>query len=115
MPRSFQPVGEASRALRAGDQLRVRIGGAPRPTLLSVTVFDRAREITWCGGVRPLLWAEHRFLFEKDGAGTRVRSVETWHGALAPLVKPVLRRLAEKVGRQQLAGLARAVGGVPSA
>ena len=109
MPRSFRPVGPSGGVLRAGDRLRMRVGGAPFATVLEVTVVARAREITWTGGVRALLWAEHRFLFEPDGEGSaRVRSVETWHGPLAPLVRPVLQPMAERVARQQLGALARA-------
>jgi hypothetical protein len=109
MPRSFRPV-KAAGVLRAGDKLRVRVGGSPFATRLHVTVVDRPREITWCGGVRRVLWAEHRFLFETDGTGgARVRSVETWHGALAPIVRFILKPLAERIGEAQLAGLARAL------
>jgi hypothetical protein len=111
MPRSFRPVGRAERTLRVGDRPRVRIAGSLLPAALEVTVVDRPREITWCGGVRPLLWAEHRFLFEADGAGgTRVRSVETWRGALAPLVRRIVQPIAERIGGEQIAGLARAIG-----
>lgn len=52
--------------------------------------------------------AEHRFLFEPDGSGTRIRSVESWRGLLATATKPVLKRLAERIGKQQLEGLRRA-------
>lgn len=91
----------------AGDRIRVRIGGLP--TILEVTVVDRAREIAWRGGVGFLLSGHHRFFFEPDGAAaTRVRSVELWEGFLGPFVRPVVRRAAEWVGKKQLAGLARA-------
>lgn len=107
MPRIFQPIGRAVGPLRVGDRLRVRIGGLP--TVLEVTVVDRAREIAWRGGVGNLLSGYHRFLFEPEGASsTRVRSVELWEGILGPLVRPVVRRAAEWIGAKQLAGLARA-------
>ncbi len=107
MPRSFQPIGRAAGPLRVGDRLKVRIGGLP--SVLHVTVVDRAREVAWRGGLGFLLSAEHRFLLEPDGASfTRVRSVETWKGVLAPLLRPIVRRAAEHVGKKQLAGLARA-------
>lgn len=107
MPPSFQPIGRAVGPLRVGDRLKVRICGMP--SLLEVMVVDRAREIAWRGGIGFLLSAHHRFLFEPDGASsTRVRSVELWKGALGPFVRPVVRRAAEWVGKEQLAGLARA-------
>jgi hypothetical protein len=107
MPATFRPVGRTLGELRPGDKPRVKIAGAPGVTTLHVTVVDRAREITWTGGLRGVLWAEHRFLFEPTHDGTRVRSVETWKGALAPFVRPIVKRLAEKAAGQQLAGLAK--------
>ena len=86
----------------------MKITGAP--ATIEVTVVDRAREITWCGGVRGLLRAEHRFLFESDGkGGTKIHSHETWRGVLAPLLKPFVKPRAERIGGEQLAGLAKAV------
>lgn len=115
MPRSFRPVGARQGPLRVGDRLRVRIAGAPFPTVLEVTQVDRPREIAWRGGARGILGAEHRFVFEKDGEGaTRVRSVEVWYGALAPLARFVVKRIAERIGEEQLAGLARALQGTTS-
>lgn len=102
-PRSFRPVSE-ERKLFAGMRLRVRILGLP--STLKVTVVERPREITWCGGSRTLLHGEHRFLFEAEGAGTRVRSVETWRGALTPLVRRLVKAQAERVAGQQLEALA---------
>lgn len=108
MPRSFMPVGPTPGTLRAGDRVSVRIALGPVATPLTVSVVDRPREIAWRGGARGLLAAEHRFLFEPNGSGgTRVRSVETWRGALAPLLRPIVKRLAEHLGGQQLAALAR--------
>jgi hypothetical protein len=109
MPRSFVPTSELGRPLEEGDVLRVRVGGAPVASKIAVAVVDRAREITWCGGVRGVLYARHRFLFEPHEGGTRVRSAETWSGVLAALVKPMLSRAASKVGLQQLRGLEKAV------
>lgn len=108
MPRSFKPVSKADGPLRPGKRLKMKIVGAP--ATIEVTVVERAKEITWCGGVRGLLRAEHRFLFESDGkGGTKVHSHETWRGALAPIVRRFIKPRAEKIGSQQLAGLASAV------
>jgi hypothetical protein len=107
MPASFKPVGRTLGELRPGDKPRVRIAGAPNATTLHVTVVDRAREITWTGGLRGVLFAEHRFLFEPTPDGTRVRSVETWSGALAAVVRPLVKPIAEKIAGEQLAGLTR--------
>jgi hypothetical protein len=110
-------VGRSKGPLRQGDSIRVRIAGMPMAAKLSVSVTKRpdgkegtsSGEITWTGGVRGLLWAEHRFLFEPKEGGTRVRSVETWHGALAPLFQKAIQKQAERIGAEQLAGLARGV------
>ena len=109
MPQSFRPVSKQSTSLRVGDRVRVRISGMPAPVTIEVTVLDRARELTWCGGPRGILRAEHRFLFEPHDDGAVVRSVETWSGALAGLLKFVVKPGAERVGLQQLAALARAI------
>jgi hypothetical protein len=101
-PRAFRPAAPQGK-LSVGMRLRVRIMGLP--TTLKVTVVTRAAEITWCGGSRALLHGEHRFLFEAEGTGTRVRSVETWRGALAPLVRPVVKAQAERVAAKQLEAL----------
>jgi len=112
MPRSFVPVGSLLGELRVGDAPKVRIAGAPVGTPIRVSVVDRPREIAWCGGVKRLLWAEHRFLFEPDGhGGTNVRSVETWEGALASAARRVVQPMAERIGREQLEALARSVEG----
>jgi len=109
MPRSFVPTSKLGRPLEEGDLIRVRIAGAPVASKIDVAVVERAREITWCGGVRGVLYARHRFLFEPHEGGTRVRSAETWSGALSYLVKPALKRAASKVGLEQLRGLEKAV------
>jgi hypothetical protein len=109
MPRSFRPVGRPLGKLSAGARPRVRIAGARFASPIEVTVVDRPREITWRGGIGKLLFAEHRFLFaDTTDGGTEVRSVETWDGLIAPFVRPIVKRVAEKVGREQLAALARA-------
>jgi hypothetical protein len=111
MPRSFTPLSPARGALRVGDRLRMRIARAPFPAVIEVTVVERAKEIAWRGGVAGVLHAEHRFLFESDGkGGTRVRSVETWRGALAAVLRRFVRPVAERIGAEQLDGLARGVG-----
>jgi hypothetical protein len=109
MPRAFRPVGTEPAKLHVGARLAVRIAHGP-PSKIEVTVCERAREITWRGGVPALLGAEHRFLFEPlaDGKRTRIRSVETWRGALAQLLRPVVKRLAERIGQQQVDAIARA-------
>jgi hypothetical protein len=112
MPRSFRPVGPSQGTLRSGRRLLVYIAGAPVATPIVVSWVERAREIAWGGGVRGVLAAEHRFLFEPDGSGgTWIRSVEIWSGALAWVARPVVKPLAERVGAEQLAGIARAVRG----
>lgn len=111
MPGSFTPVGSPLGRLRVGDSPRIRIAGARVATPIHVSVVDRPREITWCGGVRGVLWAEHRFLFEADGhGGTLVRSLETWEGALAVATRRFVQPIAERVGREQLEALARSIG-----
>ncbi|HSO37517.1 MAG TPA: SRPBCC domain-containing protein [Labilithrix sp.] len=111
MPPSFVPLVKpgAPSPLRLGDRIRVKVGGAPFASTLRLSALERPREIAWRGGLRGILWAEHRFVLEPDGERrTRVRSIETWHGALAGLTRRIVKPLAEKIGGQQLAGLARA-------
>jgi len=111
MPRSFVPASNLGRPLEEGDVIRVRVAGAPFASKISVVCVERAREITWCGGVRGVLHGRHRFLFEPHGAGTRVRSAETWSGFIAAITRPALSRAASRVGLQQLRALERAVAG----
>jgi uncharacterized protein YndB with AHSA1/START domain len=109
MPRSFRPARTPAAPLRSGDHLRVRVAGGP-PTTLEVVVSDRAREMTWTGGFHGILFAEHRFLFERrDDGGTLLRSVEVWSGALASMTRPIVKPLAERIARGQLDGLGRAL------
>lgn len=111
MPRSFRPVvrpGTPS-PLRLGDRFRVKVGGAPIASKLEVSRLDRPRELAWCGGIRRVLYAEHRFVLEPDGDHrTRVRSIETWNGALAGLLRRFVEPAAMRIGGQQLAALAKA-------
>jgi hypothetical protein len=108
MPRSFAPISKADGPLRAGTKIKMRVAGAP--ATIEVTIVERAKEIQWCGGVRGLLRAEHSFHFESDGkGGTKVHSHEIWRGALAPLLRIFVKPRAEKIGSEQLAGLASAV------
>jgi hypothetical protein len=110
MPASFRPVGPSKDTLRSGDAITVKIAGMPFPARLVVHVSRRPDEISWRGGVKGLLWAEHRFLFEADAkGGTRVRSVETWYGPLASVLRRAIQPRAERIGQEQLAGLARGV------
>jgi hypothetical protein len=110
MPRSFRPVGQPKGALGLGRRFRVRIAGSLVATKLEVSALHRPMEIAWRGGMRGLLWAEHCFVFEPEGAtGTRVRSVETWYGILAPLVRRIVQPVAERIAGEQLAGLAAAL------
>lgn len=111
MPRSFTAVLRARTPspLRPGDRFRVKISGAPLASTLKVSKLDRPNELAWRGGVRGLLWAEHRFVFEPIGdRKTRVRSIETWRGALSGLLRRVVEPAALRIGAQQLEGLAKA-------
>ena len=105
MPAEFLPVGPSVGTLRVGAKAKIRIDRLPFASTLRVTVVDRPREITWSGGRRGTLYAEHRFLFAAKGAGTRVTSLETWSGWLSVLLKPILYPGAVRVGRAQLAGI----------
>ncbi len=112
MPRSFRPAGRtAGRTLREGEAFKVKLARMPVPAKLRVSTSDRPRELSWRGGIRGLLAAEHRFLFDAEGDGTktRVRSVETWTGALSGILRRVVDPLATKIGSQQLEALARSL------
>ncbi len=109
MPPRFFPVGPSLGPLVVGKRPRVRIAHLPMPNTLTVAVAERGRELTWTAG-SALLHARHRFLFEAlEGNRTRIRSVEAWDGLLAPLLKPLVLRLAEQIGREQLEALAGAL------
>jgi hypothetical protein len=111
MPRSFLVASPADGPLRLGTQFRVRVAGAPFASSIELTIADRPPEIAWCGGVRGVLHADHRFRFSADGkGGTHVHSHETWSGALAAVLRPFVKPAAERVGREQLAGLAKGCG-----
>jgi hypothetical protein len=114
MPRSFSVIGTTKGTLTKGTKFRVRIEGVPFPVSLRVSVAERPAELTWCGGVRGLLYAEHRFLFERRGdREVEVSSVETWSGVLAALLRAAIEPQAEKVGAAQLAGLAKGTSSEP--
>jgi hypothetical protein len=110
MPKTFRPTAGPRRVLRERDRMRIRIDGAPISSPIRVSVVDRPREVAWTGGVRGILWAEHRFLFTAaDDGGTEARSVETWSGVMAPVLRPIVKRVAERIGREQLEALAAQV------
>lgn len=110
MPSSFRPAGKAEGTLRRGQKIYVRIAGIPVASRIEVTEVRRPQELAWSGGVPGLLWANHQFFFESDGPNaTNVVSHETWSGALAPLVRRVVQRQAERIGGQQLEALARSL------
>ena len=111
MPPSFKPASGARPLgrLRRGAKPKVVItaNGLALPTKLKVTVADRPREITWCGGVRGVMRAEHRFVLEAlPGGGTRIRSIERWTGLVAGVLRPIIKRTAESVGRDQIDAIA---------
>ena len=106
MPPSYRPVAGPARALRANDRVRIRIAGLGPVVTIRISHIEPDREIAWHGGVRGVLAAAHRFVFEVQGdRATRVRSEETWTGALSvgPLALAVKAR-AEQIGAEQLAG-----------
>jgi hypothetical protein len=106
MAASFRPAGKSAGRLTEGAVFHVKIRGM-LPATCKVSVALRPRELTWCGGVKRVLWAEHRFLFEPRGeADVEVTSVESWHGPVAALLRPLIAPGAKKVGREQLAALA---------
>ncbi len=109
MPASFRPVGKSIGRLVPGAKFHVRIMGMPLRASCKVTVVESPMEITWCGGAKGVLWAEHRFLFESKGAEiVEVQSVERWHGFLARLLRFAIAKGAQKVGKAQLDALAAA-------
>ncbi len=110
MPESFKVVGRTVGSLREGSTFRVRIMNGPVPFRLRVDVARRPGELTWSGGIPGVLRGYHRFLFvPKSASEVEVRSEETWSGLLAPLFRRAIERDAERVGREQLEGLARGV------
>jgi hypothetical protein len=110
MPATFRPQGRSRGNLKKGDKLSVRIARMPFASPIKVYVVDRPGEITWGGRVPGVIGARHRFLFEAEGKGTRVRSVETWEGPLDRVLRRVIKPLAEKIGGEQLAALKNALG-----
>jgi uncharacterized protein YndB with AHSA1/START domain len=111
MPPSFDLARGPGEELpqRVGERFRVHIASMPYAVVLRLSRLDRPREIAWTGGIRGLLWAEHRFTLTPEGERrTRVRSIETWRGALAYPSRRFVKPLAQRIGTEQLAGLARA-------
>lgn len=108
MPASFRPVRGPERALAVGDRFEVRLRGKPGGTRIEVVELVPGRVLAWAGGIPGVLHAVHRFHFDAEDGGTRIRSIETWTGALAygPIGARV-KRAAERIGREQLEGLAR--------
>ena len=107
MPASFRPHGSTVGRLSEGQRFRVKILGLPLPVSCRVSVMRSGAEVTWVGGVKGALFAEHRFLFEPRGpSSVFVDSVETWSGPLAALLRAAIHPGAVKVGREQLAALA---------
>jgi hypothetical protein len=97
--------------LVVGDEIGVRIGGVPGVSKLRISELESGRVLAWSGGVPGVLAAVHAFRFEAREGGSMARSEERWSGALGrlgPLAKRV-RTQAERVGADQLAGLADAV------
>jgi hypothetical protein len=114
MPASFRPSGASTGTLRERAKLRVRLLGMPLPVSIQVSIVRRPQEIAWRGGVPGLFLGDHHFFFEPKGAAeVTVRSVETWTGVLASLLKRRIRRDAERIGSEQLEGLASSLATKP--
>jgi hypothetical protein len=111
MPPTFYPAGSSRGPLRAGETVRMKIGRMPFASAIQVEIVERPHEITWGGGVPGVISARHRFLFEPEGEGTRVRSVETWEGPMERVLRPAIQPMAERIGRDQLQALDRALRG----
>jgi hypothetical protein len=109
MPRSFVVASPAETPLHLGKRLAVKVARLPFASSIEVTALERPRVVAWCGGMPGVLRGRHEFRFESNGkGGTTVRSREEWSGVIARLVRPALKAAAERIGRQQLEGLAAA-------
>jgi hypothetical protein len=107
MPTSFRPVGPPLGRLAEGARFRVRILGLPAPATCTVVAVRPDAELSWSGGRRGVLHGEHRFVFHPKGeTSVEIESVETWSGAIASLLRPIIQRGATKVGQEQLEALA---------
>jgi hypothetical protein len=107
MPDSFRPVGPSVGRLVEGAKFRVKLPSVPRPASCVVTVVRNDQEITWCGGIKRVLWAEHRFLFEPKGeSSVLVVSAETWSGLLSGVLRSRVEPNAFKGATAQLDALA---------
>src|ERR1035441_6016382 len=88
MPASFRPVGKSLGRLAVGQTFHAKILGSPLASKCMLSVVRSPEEITWCGGAKGILWAEHRFLFVPKGErSVEVSSVESWHGPVAFLLR----------------------------
>jgi hypothetical protein len=109
MPRSFVVASPADTPHHLGKRFAIKVAGLPFASSIQVTAMERPRVLAWSGGMRGVLRGHHEFRFESNGkGGTTVHSREKWSGVLAPLLRPGLKPAAEKIGREQLAGLAAA-------
>src|SRR5262249_39916394 len=120
MPRSFKPLKGPTGRLVPGARVSIRISTGLLPMFASLKVarVEADREITWRGGVPGVLVGEHSFLFDDEGDGkTRVRSEETWSGALTRVgaVAERIRVQAERIGAAQIASFAKWIEGAANA
>jgi hypothetical protein len=109
MPRSFVVASPADTPHHLGKRFAIRVAGLPVPSWIEITTFERPRTLAWSGGPRGLLHGHHEFRLTSNGkGGTLVHSCETWSGVLARLLRPLVKPAAERIGGEQLAGLASA-------
>ena len=109
-PAGFMPSSKHERALEVGDRVGVKIdvGLARMPTMIRVYRVETDRAIAWKGGSPAVMQGDHVFSFDDVAEGkTRVRSNETWTGVVASLLRPRVFKLAARLGREQLEGLAK--------
>lgn len=88
-------------SLTNGARIKMSLlAGGPAAAPLSVTVnaFDKPRYLSWEGGIKGLLHAEHSFCLEEKGGKTRVTTYEKFAG---PLLWFMLR-LAPREDLEQL-------------
>ena len=107
MPEIFRPVSGPQRVLTGGDAIKVKLKAVGPAMTMPIKVFRSSpnREITWGGGAKGLLHAEHCFFFEDAGEGrTRIRSEETFSGALTLPAPGFLKKQIETIGAAQLEG-----------
>lgn len=105
MPAGFRPVKGPARVLQAGDNVKVKLKAVGPAMTVPLKVFRATtnKEITWGGGPKGLLHAEHCFFFEDAGEGrTRIRSEETFKGALTLPAPGLMKKEIERIGGEQL-------------